>query len=184
MACWMVPFHPRHEPPVGRGPGAGEEIRSHHQRRAAIVGGVGPRAAVKGNDGSRSFATGIVILPHAENEAPVRAECEIGKAQAVHPAECAWCAVTVDQPYGPVHAVAEHDPALCCGIGPAAIFMHARADIERRWGHVARDPIAPAHQHAASCLRRASLDPVDVRAIGPHVRQPQRGPGDKVGADG
>ena len=65
------------------------------------------------------------------------------------------------------------DDGVGHGIGAAAVFVNARAGVERRRIHVGHTAVAAlADDDIASRLRGASLDPVDVVAVEADLLEP------------
>jgi hypothetical protein len=71
-----------------------------------------------------------------------------------------------------VAEVGEIEGAVVHGPRAAAVFVHARAHVERHRRDVGRIAVrAGAHHHVAALFLRAPFDPVDGVAVEAHVRQ-------------
>src|SRR5262249_20619955 len=71
-----------------------------------------------------------------------------------------------------VAEVGEEERSLMHGPRAAAVFVHARARVERRRCDVGRaGGCAGAHGYIAALLLRAPFDPVDGAAVEAHLRQ-------------
>ena len=68
--------------------------------------------------------------------------------------------------------------------GSPAVLLHAGADVETRWRHLAAAAVGPhAHEHVASAVLWPSLQPVHIVAIDGDAAHPKALRGDRFGRD-
>src|SRR6266571_402174 len=84
-----------------------------------------------------------------------------------------------------VAEVRKVDCAFTDGKVPAAILMHSRADIERRWRHISCVPIwCSSHNDPAPPFRGTRLVPVNVLSFKHDISKPDQFSEDQVRCNG
>jgi hypothetical protein len=113
------------------------------------------------------------LLLHRHDEAAVRREREVAVAGA-GPRAREGARRAAGEEGAAVGVGADHEAALHAVV-PAAVLVDARADVAARrqlLGGAARE--RRPHHRLAAALRRPPLEPVDVAAVQPGQREPQR----------
>ncbi len=183
----MAPGQPGQPRAVRAQPGGSVEVVARHEHAAAgrIAPG-GLAADLQADDGVDGFVTwDNMVLADAHQAVAAAIQHEIGIAQRQLRRDGLRFLAVTHRVYALVREIDEEHLAAIDQVLAAAVFMHARADIEWRRGDIRARAIGPLpHEHRPAALCRAALKPVHIVRIQRDPPQPHAAGDDQVGRDG
>jgi hypothetical protein len=122
-----------------------------------------------------------VIFPDADQSLSVRVYHGVGVAKCSLRGDGLWCSAGFLHVESLIFEVREVNSAVGDGEIAAAVLVHGRASVERRWCDVADRSVGAAlDDDVAAAFGGARFQPIDIFSIEDDLHQAHRAAGDQI----